>query len=363
MNLELDLFGNSLKAWLTALGIALAINLIVGLLKWLIIGRLSTVAKRTSTRIDDSLIGVVRSTRQWLVLLVTISVGARYLTLPEQAFTALKALATVAFFIQLGLWAAAVLGFWITRSRERAAETDLGASTSLGALSFIGSVLIWTLVLLLALSNLGINVTAMITGLGIGGIAVALAVQNILGDLFASLSIVIDKPFVIGDFIIVEDYMGSVEYVGLKTTRIRSLGGEQIIFSNSDLLKARVRNYKRMRERRVVFSFGVLYQTTPEQLEKIPATARAVIEKQKLARFDRAHFQKFGESSLDFEVVYWMLDPDFNKYMDVQQEINLSLLRAFADDGIGFAYPSRSLFIEGPVQLQRAKPAPAPTKE
>jgi small-conductance mechanosensitive channel len=195
----------------------------------------------------------------------------------------------------------------------------------------------------------------MIAGLGVGGVAVALAVQSILGDLFASLSIVIDKPFVIGDFVIVDEYMGTIEHVGLKTTRIRSLGGEQIVFSNSDLLKTRIRNYKRMRERRVLFGFGVLYQTPIDVVEKIPDLMRAIVEARKNVRFERAHFKAFGESSLDFEVVYWMLDPDYNLYMDVQQAINLEMLRVFEREGIGFAYPTRTLVIDGPVRVEQSQ--------
>jgi small-conductance mechanosensitive channel len=179
-------------------------------------------------------------------------------------------------------------------------------------------------------------------------------VQNILGDLFASLSIVIDKPFVAGDFIIIDDFMGSVEHVGLKTTRIRSLGGEQIVFSNSDLLKSRLRNYKRMRERRIVFKFGLTYDTPPERLEQVPGIVRRIIEGQKQVRFERAHFAAFGESSLDFEVVFWMTTPDYNAYMDVQQAINLALMRELAGIGAEFAFPTRTLLVEGPVQLEGA---------
>jgi small-conductance mechanosensitive channel len=224
----------------------------------------------------------------------------------------------------------------------------------LNALRFIVRFILWTVIVLMTLDNLGVNVTTMVAGLGIGGIAVALAVQNILGDLFASLSIVIDKPFVIGDFVIVGEYMGAVEYVGLKTTRIRALGGEQIVFSNGDLLKARIRNFRRMRERRVLFSFGVLYQTQAELVEKVPAMVRGIVEAHQKVRFDRAHFKSFGESSLAFEVVYWMLDPDFNLYMDVQQKINLEMLRAFEREGIRFAYPTRTLVVDGPIRVEQA---------
>ncbi|MES0875134.1 mechanosensitive ion channel family protein [Sinimarinibacterium thermocellulolyticum] len=358
MDWNVELLGNTIGDWLTALGLALTINVVVGLLKWAIIARLARVAKQTSIALDDAFIAVARRTRQWLIFGVTLFIGTRYLELPERVEAVLTGVATVAAFLQLGFWGMAGLEFWLERYRQRTLQTDAGAATSLAALSFIGRVLLWAIVLLLALDNLGVDVTALVAGLGVGGIAVALAVQNILGDLFASLSIVIDKPFVIGDFIIVDNYMGTVEHVGLKTTRIRSLGGEQIVFSNADLLKARVRNYKRMYERRVVFTFGVLYQTTPEQAEKIPRIVEEIVRAQPLARFDRAHFFKFGDSSLDYEVVYWMKDPEYAKYMDTQQAINLALMRALAKEGIGFAYPTRSLYVEAPVRVEVA-PAPS----
>jgi len=352
MDLDILLLGNSIAAWLTALGVAVAVNIAVGVVKWAVIARLSKLAGRTETSIDDSVIEIARATRQGLVLFVSLYIGTQYLTLPDKTASVLKIAATIAAFVQLGLWGNAAFKFWMGRYRERAVKADISAATSLGALSFIGQVVLWSVVLLVGLDNLGIDVTALVAGLGVGGIAVALAVQNILGDLFASLSIVIDKPFVVGDFIIVDDYLGSVEYVGLKTTRIRSLGGEQIVFSNSDLLKSRVRNYKRMYERRIVFTFGLLYQTTPEQLEKAAKLVKEVVEQQTLTRFDRAHFFKFGDSSLDFEVVYWMKDPDYNKYMDTQQAICLGMMRAFAKEGISFAYPTRTLYVESPVKVE-----------
>ncbi|MGE3526922.1 MAG: mechanosensitive ion channel family protein, partial [Gemmatimonadales bacterium] len=182
-------------------------------------------------------------------------------------------------------------------------------------------------------------------GLGVGGVAVALALQKILGDLFASLAIVLDKPFVLGDFIIVDDYLGSIENIGLKTTRVRSLSGEQLVFSNSDLLGSRIRNYGRMFERRVVFSIGVIYQTTKEQLQAIPGIIRTAIEAQDKTRFDRSHFQKYGDFSLDFETVYYVKSPDYNIYMDIQQAINLQIFEEFGKRGIEFAYPTQTLFV------------------
>jgi MscS family membrane protein len=201
--------------------------------------------------------------------------------------------------------------------------------------------------LLLILDQLGFDITALVAGLGIGGVAIALAVQNVLGDLFASLSIVLDKPFVVGDTINVGDMTGTVEYIGIKTTRLRSLSGEMIVFSNNDLLKSRIRNFRVMQERRIVFAVQVTYDTAQEKLERIPGMLRAAVENRKQTRFDRAHFKGFSESALDFEVVYFVTTPDYNVYMDVQQAINLEIYRRFVEEKIEFAYPTRTLIVHG----------------
>jgi small-conductance mechanosensitive channel len=320
---------------------------VLSVMKRVLLERLGRIAHRTATKVDDVMVEALSATRLWLMAIFVFSWASHYILLGERWAVLLKNGATLALFLQIGLWGTALLGAWLKRARERAVGTNVSAATSLTVLGFSGQIILWSLVALLALDNLGINVTALLAGLGVGGIAVALAVQNVLGDLFASLSIIADKPFVVGDFIIVDKYMGTVENVGLKTTRIRSLDGEQIVFSNSDLLKAQVRNYKRMYDRRVVFSFGLHYSTSPDKLEKVPALIRAIVQGQQKTLFDRAHFQKFGESSLDFEVVYKVMDPDYNLYMDIQQAINLAMVRAFAEEKIEFAYPTRTVVMEG----------------
>ncbi|MEA3366051.1 MAG: mechanosensitive ion channel family protein, partial [Candidatus Hydrogenedentes bacterium] len=224
-------------------------------------------------------------------------------------------------------------------------------------LSFAAQVAVWSLALLVALQNLGFEITALIAGLGIGGIAIAFALQNILGDIFCSVAIVLDKPFAVGDFIIVGDQMGVVENIGIKTTRVRSLWGEQIIFSNADLTSNRIRNYKRMKERRITFSLGVVYETPLEKLERIPTIIRDSIEAVPLTRFDRAHFNQYGDFSLNFEVVYYVLSPDYNTYMDIQQSINLAIFRRFKEEGIVFAYPTQELIIRPNEESSSTAPA------
>jgi small-conductance mechanosensitive channel len=279
-------------------------------------------------------------------LIVSIYSGVKTLTVGPRTAALIDSAITIALFWQAGVWAVAAASAYINRKRRASMTTDRAVVGSLSVIGFIVNVVIWALVLMLTLENLGVDITALVAGLGIGGIAVALAVQNVLGDLFASLSITLDRPFVVGDFLILGDFMGSVEYIGIKSTRLRSLSGEQIIMSNSDLLSSRVRNYGRMNERRVVFSNRVAYETPIDLIEKVPGLIREIVQAQKDTRFDRAHFQKHGETSLDFETVYYVLSADYNKYMDIQQVINMNLHRKFEELGIKFAYPAQRLFIQ-----------------
>lgn len=337
---------NTLQDWAYALLAATAFILVLHLLRRLVLHHLERVAKHTETIVDDFLVNVLSGTRVLLTTAIGLYLGAQFLTLPLGIATWVNRMFMVAMIMQIGFWSARGLVFWLNHHFGRGNKEDEGArSMSLSLLSFLGRVVIWVLVLLMMLDNLGINVTALVASLGIGGIAVALAMQNILGDLFASLSIAIDKPFVIGDFIIVGDEVGTVEHVGLKTTRIRSLGGEQIILSNNDLLKSRIRNYKRMQERRIDFAVGVTYDTPADKLELIPKLIEQAISTQEHTRFDRSHFKGLGAFSLDFETVFFVLKPDYLLYMDVQQAINLQLVRGFAEHGIQFAFPTQTLHL------------------
>ena len=295
--------------------------------------------------LDDDLIKALTHTKGLFLIIVSLYLGSRFVELTPKSESIFNSVTMIALFIQAGLWASVILNETLERYRKKLLDENPASITTISAMGFVGKLVLWAVVLLLALDNLGINITALIAGLGVGGIAVALAVQNILGDLLAALSIVLDKPFTVGDFLIVDDYLGSVENVGLKTTRIRSLSGEQLVFSNSDLLKSRLRNYGRMYERRVVFSIGVTYQTPREKLEKIPTILRESIEAQDKIRFDRSHFKAYGDFSLNFETVYYVLGPDYNLYMDIQQAINMAIHKRFEEEAIEFAYPTQTLFV------------------
>jgi small-conductance mechanosensitive channel len=348
--LDLVYYGNTVRAWLVAAAVAAGALAGLRVAQAVLLRRLAA-ADRTPTELDDLAADLVRRTRPLFLLLLALSAGAYALELPPRADRLLGVAVMLTVLLQAGAWGSAFIGFFLTRQLRRQLEQDAAAATAMAAFGFLGRLALWTLLLVVALSNLGVNITALVAGLGVGGIAVALAVQNILGDLFASFTIVLDKPFVIGDFIVVGEQAGTVEHIGLKTTRVRSLSGEQIIFANTDLLTSRVRNFKRMYERRVVFTVGVTYQTPLEKVEAIPGMLREIVEARPLARFDRAHFKAYGEFALVFEVVYFVRDPSFNVYMDVQQAINLEIGRRFAAEGIEFAYPTQTIY------LARGEPA------
>lgn len=347
-----ELFGVAGYVWLMVLtgwaGFAVALLLLRKLIVW----RLNALAKRTHNVVDDLLAEAIRNTRSFFLVLLGLFLASMVLDLPGDVQRNIGRVTFLAFLIQLVFWGNRLITVWIETYRERKLEEDAAAVTTMQAIGILGRMVLWVIVVLLALDNFGIEITPLIAGLGVGGVAVALAVQSILGDLFASLSIVLDKPFVVGDFLIVNEYLGTVERIGLKTTRLRSLSGEQIIFSNADLLKSRIRNYKRMFERRVVFSLGVVYETPADKLAAIPGMIRGIIESQERVRFDRAHFKEYGDFALKYEVVYYVLDPDYNLYMDVQQAVNLAIYRRFQEEDIVFAYPTQTLYMHR-AQVER----------
>jgi small-conductance mechanosensitive channel len=345
--LDTMVFGNSLERWMIALAVATAIVIALRLFERVVIRRLHALAGRTKTDWDDLLAHTLSQTKLLVLGVLAVFAAAHILTLPVRTRSFIDTATVLALLIQGGIWAAAAVAATLDRYRKRQlAEADRGEATAVGALAFVARLAVWAIVVLLGLDNLGIDVTALVAGLGIGGVAIALAVQNVLGDLFASLSILLDKPFVVGDFLIVGDLMGSVEHVGIKSTRVRSLSGEQLIFSNADLLGSRIRNYGRMYQRRVVQKLGVTYQTPRSKLERIPTIIREAVEAQEKTRFDRSHFAEYGDFSINFETVYYVLDPAYNLYMDIQQAINLKLHERFEAEGIEFAYPTQTLFLE-----------------
>lgn len=345
---------NDVLEWALAMAIALACLLALLALKHGAAWVLKALPARFGAVYGDIAIDVVSATRLWLLIPVAAMAGASALELPQRLEQFIGAAAAVVVMLQAALWVNRLIDSWLTRGVARQRVVDGGVVTALELIGFAARAAVWGLMALFMLGHLGFDVTALVAGLGIGGVAVALAVQNILGDLFASLSIVLDKPFVVGDFIVVDHLRGTVERVGIKTTRLRSLDGELLVFSNADLLKSRIRNFKRMFDRRVEFTVGVAYQTPLEKVRLIAQWLRECVEARPRVRFDRSHFKQYGESALVFEVVYYVLDPDYNAYMDVHQAINLAIFECFAREGVEFAYPTRTVYLK---QEPAAQPA------
>ena len=343
---------NSPTAWLVAAGITAAVFASLLLIRLVMRRYSDRLAKTERRELMEVPLEVLCRTTVPFLLAVSLYFGLQSLQLGAKLDRVLNSVITITVFVQFGIWAAAAVRAWAQRRRTNVA--DRAAVGSLGIISFLAGLLIWSLVVLAALDNLGVNITALVAGLGIGGVAVALALQNVLGDLFASLAIALDRPFVMGDFLQVDNFLGSVEKIGIKTTRLRSLDGEQIVFSNSNLLTSRVRNFGRMTDRRVVFATNVAYETPYEHLETIPALIRQIVEEEKDTRFDRSHFFKHGQASLEFETVYYVQTPDFNRFMDIQQSINLKLHRKFLDLQIPVASPAQRQLHPPPPKPEEA---------
>ena len=347
------LYGNSVAVWLLGAGVTIAVFAGLYIVRGQVARRLrSALAGAAEGGIVHATLGILGETWLPIILVAALYAGSYFLTLPDALRSLLATVVVIALLIQGAIWGSHVTRNLVALAIRRRTAQDPAQATAFHVVSVLVRAVIWSFAVLLILDNLGINITALVAGLGIGGVAVALAAQNILGDLFSSLSILLDKPFEVGDFMIFGEHMGTVERIGLKTTRIRSLSGEQIICSNSDLLNTRIRNYKRISERRALFMIAIVYGTPYEKVEMIPRLIREIIETQPLARFDRAHFKSYGDFSLDFETVYFILQPDYNLYMDIQQAINLGIYRRFEEEGIEFAFPTRTIHLyprDGPA--------------
>lgn len=353
--------GNPVAVWIAAIALGVAVSTVFSVARRIAHARVKKWSAKTANHWDDLVAAILGRFKAFFTLALGVYAGALLLALPSQVDHILRLLLVLAFAIQAAILAGVVVEFAIERILTKGrddAESDAGREalkTSVGVMKFLALVVVYTVIALVALDNLGVDVTAMVASLGIGGIAIALAVQSIVGDLFGSMTIVLDKPFEVGDFIIVGDKMGTVEKVGLKTTRVRALSGEQLVFSNSDLLSSRIQNYKRMQERRAVFTIGVTYDTDYEQLTQIAGLIKSIIEAEPNARHDRTHFARFADSWLEFECVYFVKKPDMNIYLDTQQSINLKLVKAFRERGVEFAFPTQTLWHEGLPKVVEAE--------
>lgn len=341
--------GNRILDWIVALVIAVAAALAIRFVKAMAVRSSKKHADQPDAPSPNIVIETLGATRWYFYLTVAVVAGASYLTVDPELMTVIFGAFVVITLIQCGVWLQGVLKALV--HRWDAQRDSRHSATVAAGLMFMGKLVIWSAVVLLALANLGVEVSALIAGLGVGGVAIALAVQGLLADLFASLSMYFDRPFDIGDFIIVDDFLGTVSKIGLRTTRLNGLGGEQIVFANGDLVKSRIRNYARMQERRVVFSFGIEYNLPADKVERAAVIAREVIDETADVRLDRVHFKAYGAYSLDFEAVYYVNAPDYNLYMERQHEINMGIYRRFEADEIPFAFPTQTLHLRGGSEL------------
>ena len=336
-------FNNTVQDYLISLGIIVFGMLILRIFRNLLLQRLKKWSAKTETKVDDFVIEGIEKFGLPVLNLVLMYYSIQYLELSPK----IQKLVNTAIAVVVTYFIARIVLRIINASLEgyvRRQENGEEKIKQLKGIAIVINIVGWMLAAVFLFDNLGYNVTAIVTGLGIGGIAIALAAQTILGDLFNYFVIFFDRPFEVGDFIVVDDKKGTVDYIGLKTTRVNSLTGEQMVFSNSDLTNSRIHNFKRLQRRRVVFSVGVTYQTTPGQLKKIPTIIRGIIEQQSLATFDRSHFSGYGDFSLNFETVYFAEIAEYNQHMDIQQQIFLQIFEAFAAEGIEFAYPTQTVY-------------------
>ena len=343
--LKLEFLSNSVQEYLIALGIFIVFFIAFKVFEKSILTRIKEWAKKTKTDIDDEIVKIVEKMPHLFYLYISFYIALRFLTINPTGDKVATALLVVLLVYWATRVASSLIEYGFQKATAKSGDESKEKTTTYFALSLIAKIVLWSTGLLLILSNLGVNISALVASLGIGGIAIALAIQNILGDMFSSFSIYFNKPFEIGDFIIVGDHKGTVKKIGLKTTRIQALQGEEIVISNNELTSTRVRNFKKLKKRRIVFNLGVIYDTKSKQLKKIPKIIKEVISKIKLATFDRAHFFEFADFSLNFEIVYYLGSADYGKYMDTQQKINLGIKEAFEEEGIEMAFPTQTVYV------------------
>ena len=345
--LNQEFFGNSLQQYIVATAAFLLVFWVLKLFKKQVISNLHKLSDKTKTDIDDLIVSIVQSIGSPFYVFVSLGVGVQFIEQPPLLKNIILYIALAVVIYTVVRAVQQLVDYTFNRAIKKRLDEDSKFDDSVIRL-FASAVkaVVWVVAILIVLQNLGYNITALVAGLGIGGIAIAFALQNVLSDIFASFSIYLDKPFRTGDFIIVDDLLGTVKHIGIKSTRIESLWGEEIIIPNKALTEARIKNYKNMENRRLVFGFGVTYQTPAEKLKKIPEIVKEIVADIKLAEIDRVHFKAFGDSSLNFEVMYHVDSPEYNDYMDIQQEINLKLKERFEREGIEFAYPTQTIFIE-----------------
>ena len=337
-------FGNTILEYITAIGIFVLVIIVVKIFRLVVLRRLKKWAQKTKTTIDDFILNGIKKSVIPILYYSAIYFAARSLNLTDSVRNILDVLSIVVVTFFIVRLITSTLDYSIKSYAIKQEEADQKAK-QLKSISALARIVIWGVGLVFLLDNLGFDISAVVAGLGIGGIAVALAAQTILGDLFSYFIIFFDRPFELGDYIKVGDKNGTIEHIGIKTTRIRALNGEQLVFSNTDLTSSRLHNFKKLEKRRIVFAIGVIYETPTEKLEMIPDLVKNIISEEENSDFDRGHFKSFGDFSLNFEFVYHVLSSDYATYMDTQHNINMKIFNKFKEEGIEFAYPTQLVYM------------------
>ena len=342
--LSKQLIGNSLQDWLGAVACLVCVYVALQVFRRVVISRISKIVQKTSFKGDDAIIQMLEGISGFFYFVTSLFIASRLVSSSEIVEKVIYGLFVVVIVYEVIRILERIILFFVVRfwmgDRNESEKEHMSH-----VLQIIIKIALWTIGAILVLSNLGFNVTSLVASLGVGGIAIALAVQNILGDMFSSFSIYFDQPFRVGDFIVVGDHMGTVKKIGLKTTRIEALQGEEIVISNAELTSSRVRNFKQMQKRRIPFVVGVTYDTSKEKLAKIPEIVKSVIVSIENAELDRVHLKEFGDFSINFEIVFYALTGDYIEYMDARQEINLGLVGEFEKEGIEFAFPTQTVHV------------------
>lgn len=341
---DTEFLNNTIREWGISLSIIVVSLLAARICQTIVLKRIQQLTQKTNSTLDDFIVGVLRKSVMPFIYILIFYFGLQYLALPSRLDqiiqTAILAV-TVYFIIRI---ISAVISYSFHQFINTNKKDETGRKQVRGILLII-KIILWIIGLIFLIDNLGYDITTIVTGLGIGGIAIALAAQAILGDLFSYLVIFFDKPFETGDFIVIGNQSGIVEYIGIKTTRLRTLNGEQLIVANTDMTNSRVQNFKRMERRRVLFSIGVIYETSAAKLKQIPALVKEIIKETEGVEFDRTHFSGFGDFSLNFEIVYYILSSDYMQYMESRQTVCLALFERFEKEKIEFAYPTQKVLV------------------
>ena len=343
--LDQMLFGNTTGEYLIAIFLFIALALLFKVIQWTILRRLAVLAEKTETDIDDTLIKIVKSLRPGFYMFVAFFFATQPLTFSVLGTKVLNGILIAWVALQIVIALQIFIDYIITK---KFADLDGDGEPDNGIVSFMAGLAkgaLWVIALLMILSNLGVNVTGLMAGLGVGGLAIAFALQGIFADLFASFAIYLDKPFAVGDHIIVGEHRGDVEKIGIKSTRIRALQGEEIVISNQELTSARVHNFKKLEERRITTQFGVTYDTPQEKLKQIPDLIKKIVDDQEGTRFNRVFFTTFGDSALLFDLVYYVESDEYKDYLAAQQEMNFKIVEEFEKLGVEMAFPTQTIHL------------------